>query len=204
MAVHVATTGGHTVQLGPRRLGALVASRPAGMAGIGVLMVLVGAWAGIVGYVGPLFGYHAIAASAWQWTRANWLLHLVPGAAGVFAGLSVLIQTPKRRAVARPFAIAGLVAVAAGAWLVVGPAASHIFESAVTYGPADGHLAAFVNQVGANLGPGLLLAVLGGMALKALAPDQPVEVVPASAVGMAETAPTTEFGTPPVQAGASE
>ena len=52
--------------------------------------MLVGAWAGIVAFVGPEFAYRPTSASAWQWTTANWLLHLVPGAMAVAGGLAAV------------------------------------------------------------------------------------------------------------------
>jgi hypothetical protein len=134
----------------------------------GLLTVLLGAWGAIVAFVGPEFGYRATATGSWQWTTTNWLLHLVPGAVGVVAGLLILSWAPGwASARARgALGLAALLTVAAGAWFVIGPALWPWFESSAAYGPASDAQTSFVNQVGANLGPGILLAVLGGMALK--------------------------------------
>lgn len=142
--------------------------RPLGAAGVGLCTLLLAAWGGISVFVGPLFGYRPTSSSAWDWTMQNWLLHLVPGAVGVFAGL-VMLGTMGLRGVGRRrvLGLASLLTVAAGAWFVIGPAAYHWFESAAAFAQSGSARRDFVNQLGSNLGPGVLLAVLGGMALKA-------------------------------------
>ncbi|MCL2394597.1 MAG: hypothetical protein FWC87_07915 [Acidimicrobiaceae bacterium] len=143
-------------------------TRPVRVPWVGFLIALLGAWAGIVAFVGPAFGYEATATSTWQWTTANWLLHLIPGAMALVAGLGILAWTTdwgslRARGV---LAIAALLAIVAGGWLVIGPALWPWFQSSPAYGPAADAGTSFLHQVGANLGPGLLLAMLGGMALK--------------------------------------
>jgi hypothetical protein len=62
---------------------------------------------------------------------------------------------------------AGLLAAAAGAWLVIGPDAYTVVRHVGANGRTlpTRSLASFVTQVGYYLGPGVLLAVFGGMAL---------------------------------------
>jgi hypothetical protein len=142
-------------------------SRPIHIGWAGALTVLLGAWGAIVAFVGPEFGYRATTTASWQWTTTNWLLHLVPGALAVVAGLALLGLVAGTTRLSRAvLAFAALATIVAGAWLVVGPALWPWFESSAAYGPARDAQTSFANQVGANLGPGLLLAVLGGMALK--------------------------------------
>lgn len=143
-------------------------ARPLGAAGVGLWTLLLAAWGGISVFVGPLFGYRPTSSSAWDWTMQNWLLHLVPGAVGVFAGL-VMLGTMGSRGEGRRgvLGLASLLTVAAGAWFVIGPAAYHWFESTAAFAQAGSARRDFLNQLGSNLGPGVLLAVLGGMALKA-------------------------------------
>ena len=184
--------------------GARVSARPLGAGAIGFLTVLVAAWAGISAFVGPDFGYRPTTASAWHWTTANWLLHLVPGAVGVFAGLLMLGATASAGAGRRSgYTFAALGALAAGAWLVLGPAAWGTFESSHPFAPATGAMANFVNQVGANLGPGILLALFAGMALKAgiaspavivedtVAAGAPVRTAAGTGAGVASAGPVT-------------
>ena len=159
--------------------------RPMGVAGMGILAALFGAWAAIVGFVGPEFGYQATSNTSWQWTTANWLLHLIPGAVAFVAGLTAVAfagaVTFSGRTLLR---LSGLVIVAAGAWLVIGPALWPVFESGSPYGYASTAQTSFTYQIGANLGPGLLLVALGAMIFEAVTASRitPAYEGPAGAV----------------------
>ena len=83
---------------------------------LGLLLILLGAWGGIVAYVGPLFDYRMSSGPAWQWTTAHWELHAAPGAAVVVGGLLVLLAAP--RMIARAGA---MLAVLGGLWFALGP-----------------------------------------------------------------------------------
>ena len=169
--------------------------RPMGVAGMGILAALFGAWAAIVGFVGPEFGYQATSNTSWQWTTANWLLHLIPGAVAFVAGLTAVAfagaVTFSGRTLLR---LSGLVIVAAGAWLVIGPALWPVFESGSPYGYASTAQTSFTYQIGANLGPGLLLVALGAMIFEAVTASRitPAYEGPAGAVA----APTGAVAAP--------
>jgi len=164
---------------------------PITVAGLGFLAALLGAWAGIVGFVGPEFGYQPTSASSWQWTTANWLLHLVPGAVAFGAGLMVMATARATTASARGLLrIASLCIIASGAWLVIGPALWPVFESGAPYAAAGSAQTSFTNQIGANLGPGLLLVLLGGMILEAVRAGQP-DAVRTEPTGYAVAEPVT-------------
>jgi hypothetical protein len=161
--------------------------RPFGVAGMGALAALLGAWAAVVAFVGPEFGYHATNSSSWQWTTANWLLHLVPGAVAFVAGLCVMFLARASTLPARSMLrLAALAIIAAGAWLVIGPALWPVFESGSPYGPAGTAQTSFTNQIGANLGPGLLLVLLGGMIYQAVGASRPAPGYDAPAAGAAD------------------
>jgi hypothetical protein len=121
-------------------------------------------------FVGPDFGYRPTSAGTWVWTTQNWLLHLLPGAVAVFAGLMILSASPSRRhdGTGAPIGLAALLLIASGAWFVIGPALWATFESGQPFATGTSAETSFLNQLGSSLGPGLLLAVLGGMALKAV------------------------------------
>ncbi|MGH9116182.1 MAG: hypothetical protein ACRDWW_10200, partial [Acidimicrobiales bacterium] len=175
------------------------------MSGVGLLGLFLAAWGGISVFVGPLFGFDPTTSSAWDWTTQNWLLHLIPGACGVFAGLVILGSAPGRR-VGRSgggsVGMAALLMLGAGIWFVIGPAVWPLFESSSAYAHGASTNMTFLNQLGANLGPGVLLAALSGMALKAgiarprVAVEEPLaagargaavgEAVPARRVGRRE------------------
>ena len=172
-----------------RRWPRLTIARPAGLGFVGLAIVLLGAWAAIVGFVGPEFGYNATTAVAWSWTTTNWLLHLLPGAVAFVAGLMVLSEARALSASRGSLAIAGTLTIAAGAWLVIGPVAAHVFQSAPAYGPSTESLAALANKVGADLGPGLLLAAFGAMSFKSSVPEREVQLSRVPPAGP-QTAPT--------------
>jgi hypothetical protein len=136
---------------------------------VGLLSALVGAWGGICVFVGPYFGYAPTSATTWQWTTNNWLLHLLPGAVALAAGVMIMTLSPARRGegVRSALGLAALLVTATGAWFVIGPALWPTFQSTPAYATGTGAWTSFWNQLGANLGPGLLLAFFGGMALKA-------------------------------------
>jgi hypothetical protein len=162
--------------------------RPLGAAEVGLLSALVGAWGAIAVFVGPTFGWRPTSADAWQWTTDNWLLHLVPGAVATAAGLLIVGLSLMRRdapSVRRPLALAALLLVASGAWFILGPAWWPTFRSSPPFAVGTTANMSFVNQLGTSLGPGILLAVLGGMALKASIAR------PAVAVGEVRAGPAT-------------
>ena len=66
-----------------------------GLGLIGFVVLLLGAWGGIVPYVGPTFGFRKGAGASWQWTTSHSLLWLAPGAAAFLAGLVLLTFGPR-------------------------------------------------------------------------------------------------------------
>lgn len=135
-----------------------------GMLLVGVLTLLVGAWAGIAVFAGPTFGWDAGGPGAWTWNLVRAVVHAVPGIAAVLAGLLMIAGAPGWRGRSEA-TLGGLIAVLAGAWLVIGPSSWPLFSAGGAPFGAGGGLRGFSYVVGANLGPGLLLAVLGAMAL---------------------------------------
>jgi hypothetical protein len=137
-----------------------------GLGTVGMLALLVGAWAGIVPFVGPLFGYSATGTGSWVWNLSHALVWVAPGAAAVLLSLVLMATAPAVRAGAVKLGTmwAGLIVALSGAWLVVGPMAWPALESRraiVTARP----LHEFVYWIGYSFGPGLLLAALGGIAM---------------------------------------
>jgi hypothetical protein len=165
--------------------------RPLGAAAVGWLSLLVGAWGAVCVLVGPYFGYRPTSATTWEWTTNNWLLHLLPGAAAVAAGVMIITLSPIRRAgpARGPRAIAALLLAAAGVWFVIGPAMWSTFQSSPPFATSPSAWTSFWNQLGANLGPGLLLAFFAGMAFKAS--------VARPAVAVGEPSPTAPGDGPP-------
>jgi hypothetical protein len=93
---------------------------------------------------------------------------MAPGAAALIAGVAMIAIVPKaaRGAGRSGAALAGLLAILAGAWLVVGPSDWPVLKSTPQMVFASAApLRSFTYVVGANLGPGLLLAITGTFAL---------------------------------------
>ena len=117
-----------------------------------VLLMVLGAWVFVAPLVGPYFSFGFDTSSKWRFTNDHWLLSLAPGIALFAAGL---LMTVRSRAIGW---LAGLVAVAAGVWLVIGPTlhatwSSHVFSPL----PAARWIADFY-------GPGALAIYLGAQA----------------------------------------
>ena len=56
---------------------------------VGLFTLLMGAWAGIVVFVGPIFGYSVDGTRSWKWNMSHALLHLA-SAAAVLGGLLIM------------------------------------------------------------------------------------------------------------------
>jgi hypothetical protein len=138
----------------------------AGLAVLGLLTIAIGAWGGIVAYLGPSFGYDASSSGSWYWDWQHSLLYLIPGAVAVVTGLWMWALAARTHAGSGRFGagLAGLLLLAAGAWFVLGPVVWTLFYSTPVFGPAS-PMNNFLHQLGYNLGPGLILVALGGMTL---------------------------------------
>jgi hypothetical protein len=140
---------------------------PAALGTVGFLIVLLGAWAGIVPFVGPSFGFSGDGSSSWMWNLPHALLWVAPGAVAVWCGLMMLGLVP--RAISGfgrlGSAALGTITAACGAWLVIGPSAWPVLEhSAGVFVPAS-PLRELAYLIGYSLGPGILLVLFGAFAI---------------------------------------
>lgn len=164
----------------PARVGA---GRRAALALIALASILIGAWSAIVAYAGPSFGYALDSGPSWSWNGHRLLLHLAPGAVAVVAGVAVaMVAASWRRnggsAGSGMLTIAGFLLAACGAWLVLGEDVWSALRSPLpTYYDAPSQWIHFTRVVGIQLGPGLVLAVMGGLSvgLARLGPARPVD-----------------------------
>jgi hypothetical protein len=84
----------------------------------GLLLLLLGAWAALVPFIGPYFNVAFTPApnTAWHWTAARGWLEVLPGAAAFLGGLLLLVSASRLTT-----SLGGWLGVASGAWLIVGP-----------------------------------------------------------------------------------
>ena len=85
-------------------------------AGSGILLVLLGAWGALIAFIGPYFNFSFAPDKAWTWSQARGWLEVLPGAATFVGGLLLLLSTSRMMTL-----VGAWLAVAGGAWFVVGP-----------------------------------------------------------------------------------
>jgi hypothetical protein len=85
-------------------------------AGSGILLVLLGAWGALIPFIGPYFNFSFTPDKAWTWSQARGWLEVLPGAATFVGGLLLLLSTSRMMTL-----VGAWLAVAGGAWFVVGP-----------------------------------------------------------------------------------
>ncbi|ULE32836.1 hypothetical protein [Mycobacterium sp. IDR2000157661] len=83
----------------------------------GFLLILLGLWGALIPFVGPYFNFAFTPDEAWAWTSGRGWLEVLPGLVTVVGGL--LLLTSRNRATAM---LGGWLAVAGGAWFVIGRA----------------------------------------------------------------------------------
>lgn len=81
----------------------------------GLLLILLGAWGALIPFVGPYFDFSFTPDQAWVWTNARGWLEVLPGAVAAVGGL-LLVRTGNRATAM----FGGWLAIAAGAWFIVG------------------------------------------------------------------------------------
>jgi hypothetical protein len=132
----------------------------------GVMILLLGAWTGLIGYVAPAFSFSADGAGSWTWNLAHTYLLLVPGAAAVLAGTIIMVKGLSRGRGRRALlGFAGLLAAVCGAWLVVGPFAWQVLEGTPFFVAGASALRDLTYFICYSFGPGGLLLALGAFVL---------------------------------------
>lgn len=139
----------------------------------GLLLILLGAWGALVPFFGPNIDWAYMADPAWTWTTAKGWLEVLPGVAAAVGGLLVLMSGNRASAV-----FGGWLAVAGGAWFVVGRA----FATTLGIGDIGQPMAATdlkraLLDVTYFTGLGALIVFLGGAAVARLAVRHARDVV---------------------------
>jgi len=129
----------------------------------GVMLVLLGAWGGLVAFIGPYFHFAYTPDKAWVYTTGRLWLEILPGAATVLGGLLVLGSARRHTA-----AFGAFLAALGGAWFVVGNPVSTLWNSGtpqagVPAGTGLTRLAA--ENLGFFTGLGVLIVFFAALAL---------------------------------------
>ncbi len=130
----------------------------------GMVALIVSAWGGIVPFVGPTFGFSADGTGSWYWDLSHALLALIPGAVGCLVGITLMGYSAARSRTSVGLGLIGVLAVASGAWFAIGPLAWPVLYGTKAYFLNASPLRELAYVVGYALGPGLILAVVGGIA----------------------------------------
>jgi hypothetical protein len=127
--------------------------------------LLIAAWAGIVPFAGPVFGFSADGSASWTWNELHALGAAVPGAVGIVACVVVIVcaRRPMGLQSAGSLATAGFVLFLCGAWLAVVPVVWPVLVG--TYFHAASPSMTLAHWMGYAAGPGVLLAGFGGVVM---------------------------------------
>jgi hypothetical protein len=88
------------------------------------MLVLLGAWGGLIAFVGPYFNYAYTPDRAWAFNTGRFWLSLLPGAITVFGGLIVFFSANRAIAV-----LGAWLAALSGVWFVIGGPVSTLITS---------------------------------------------------------------------------
>ena len=124
------------------------------------LLVLLGAWGGLIAFIGPYFHYAYTPDKAWTYTTGRLWLEIVPAAGAILGGL--ILST----SATRPSAIFGAwLAALSGAWFALGGLFSTLWSIGGTGQPVGDKLHRVVEQIGFFTGLGVVIVFLAAVAL---------------------------------------
>jgi hypothetical protein len=165
----------------------------------GVLLLIFGAWAAIVPFIGPYlnFAYTPSTNTAWIWTESRGWFEVAPGAAAFAGGL--LLLTTTNRAVA---ILGSWLAIAGGAWLIVGPSLTDVLDKSIgTPDPASSTNVQALEELFFFYGVGALILFVASVALGRLSVQSIRDVAVAERrAARAEAAAPAAAGAAPMEA----
>jgi hypothetical protein len=166
----------------------------------GVLLVILGAWAAIVPFIGPYlhFAYTPSTNTAWIWTASRGWFEVASGAAAFAGGLLLLTST--NRAVAM---LGSWLGIAGGAWLIVGPSLTEVLNKSIgTPDPASSTNVQALEELFFFYGVGALILFVASVALGRLSVQSIRDVAGAERRAAAAEA-AAPIGTAPAPMGAA-
>jgi hypothetical protein len=160
----------------------------------GFLLILLGLWGALIPFIGPYFHFAYTPDKAWTYNTGRLWLELLPGAAVFLGGVFLMAARGRHTAL-----FGALLAVAAGAWFVLGQSLSPLWNHHVALGgsPASGtQYMRIMEQLGFFTALGVVIVFVAAAALGRVAsvasgirPVDEVGEVPETTVPVARTAP---------------
>jgi hypothetical protein len=131
----------------------------------GFLALLVSAWAAIVPFVGPSFGFSPDGTASWTWNRAHALGALAPGVISLLACLIIVVlaRHPSGTLVPSRLVSAGFLIFLCGAWFASVPVVWPVLVGSYFRHASPSLTLAY--WMGSAIGPGVLLAAFGAFAM---------------------------------------
>lgn len=127
----------------------------------GILLIIFGAWAAIIPFIGPLFFYAYTPAKAWDWTAARGWLEVLPGAVALLAGVALVVSANRVTA-----SFAAWLGIASGAWLVISRDVAVWLHLGSPGNPASSSpFLAALESLGLFSGIGAAIAIVAALAL---------------------------------------
>jgi hypothetical protein len=111
-------------------------------------------------YLGSAFDYTYTPDNTWTWTEGRFWLQLLPAIAAVLGGLALLFSRSRVAAM-----VGGWLAAAAGAWFVVGPLLSPLWDDTFVGTPVGDKTTRAVEQIGLFFGLGAAIILLAAFAV---------------------------------------
>lgn len=146
---------------------------------LGVFVIAVAAWGGVVAFVGPTFDFEIGSTTrAWVWTQSHWTLHLTPAIVGIVGGLLIMFSAGRGGRVA-----GALLALLSGVWFVIGPTLEPLWQNGGTTtsgtdGVTGSQTVRVLEGIGYHYGTGVVLMLLGMLTLVFLPAPPAAEPAP--------------------------
>ena len=164
----------------------------------GVLLIILGAWGGLIPFVGPYFHYAYTPDSAWHYTSGRLYLSIVPGAVALVGGLLVVLASHRAVGV-----LGALLAALGGGWFILGGPIIALAVKSGSISPgrpltgAVGSLSSatrvFLESLGFFTGTGMLIVFLAALALGRLSVVSVRDAALADEVGLSLAADAAAF-----------